>query len=36
MGREGAIGNLGTDSKGEGSSNLQYGSYLTDLDFGEC
>jgi len=36
MGREGAIGNLGTDSKGEGSGNLQDGSYLTDFDFGKC
>ena len=35
MSREGAIGDLGTDSKGEGSSNLQGGSYLADFDFGK-
>jgi hypothetical protein len=32
---EGVIGSLGAEIKGEGSSNLQDGSYVTVFDFGK-
>src|SRR5215469_2571744 len=35
MGSEGVIGSLGAEIEGEGSSNLQYGSYVTVFDFGK-